>query len=43
VRLQVSAFPELRDPRRLFGSRSWAHLRGAAEALRSAFRERPSR
>ena len=38
--LQVAANPALRDPRRLFASRSWLHLRGAAEALRQAFRER---
>ena len=38
--LQVAANPQLREPRRLFASRSWLHLRGAAEALRQAFRER---
>jgi hypothetical protein len=38
--LQVEANPRLRDPRRLFATRSWLHLRGAAEALRQAFRER---
>ena len=42
VRLQVASFPELRDSRRLFASRSWAHLRGAAESLRGAFRDRPA-
>jgi hypothetical protein len=38
VKLQVAAFPALRDPRWLVVSRSWEHLRGAAEALREAFR-----
>ena len=40
VRLQISAFPQLREPRRLFASRSWSHLRGAAESLRRAFHDR---
>ena len=38
VELQVAAFPALRDPRWLVVSRSWEHLRGAAESLREAFR-----
>ena len=41
VKLQVEAFPALRDARWLVVSRSWEHLRGAAESLREAFRGEP--